>query len=217
MLELEEIISKKEKELGEAQKMNEHTKMENKDLRLQIANWSDQYTYIQDSTSQIIEKTRKSNLEFKKSEKKILNNYENLEKENQNLRFELEKVRNELMNVHETLGNLRGEYRILLRFKEDLETRLTITKDQTAEFRTDRFKSMGDSLLEKSLKIDIDVDSSYSLKTKRKDSSESYRLSIPEDKIKTSILKNMKKRRNNSLSKVDLENNYCYKSKCVIF
>jgi len=188
----------------------EWVRRENRELTAQILSWSDQYNYIQESTSVVIEKSARKNLEFKNNQSKLLGKNLRLEEENRLLKGELAKVSGEAQALNQTVAMLRSEHLILTRLNDDLENRLTLAKNNNRDRNDSGIRSITDSQLEKSLNFDLELKSLGSLQNIRLDAElrpKAQRLSHG-DKTR---------RRSRQSNHDELDSKYCTTTKCSIF
>ena len=150
---------RKQKQFNDLQVLIDNLKKENGDLKSQISSWSDQYNYIQESTSFVIDVSKRKNTEILNSEKKLEQNFKKVEEENFRLNFELEKTSGEVVALQQTVSLMRSEFLILNKFKEDLESRLSQARKMSIEGKGDQRGLFVDSQFEKSISMDFDLQS----------------------------------------------------------
>lgn len=205
---------RKEKQFNDLQVLVDNLKKENGDLKVQIGSWSDQYNYIQESTSFMIDVTKRKNTEIIKSEKKLEQNFKKIEEENFKLNFELEKTSGEVVALQQTVSLMRSEFLILNKFKEDLESRLSQARKVSIEGRGDHRGSFVDSQFEKSLSMDFDLQSIGSRNVGLRRSSANKKRQFTLQKINSEHFIEKKK---SAMGKIELESGYCQTPKCLLF
>lgn len=221
-------INRKDSELSEAEQyVKEHQltidslRKEIKDLKAQIVSWSEQYNYINESTSIVIEKNAKKQLEVKNSEQKYKSRVKRLEEENEQLRADFEMSRGEVSALNQTISMLRNEHQILVRMKDDLENRLMLTKDRRKERPDDLIKSINDSQLDQSLGIDSDIHSGLSFRERNESLNRQQSKTVIQQsrQILSQAQRPMKKISQQDLleQKQDISSGYCKAGKCEIF
>lgn len=225
---LQATITKKDAEILEVEQTakehqltNDGLRKEIKDLKAQIVSWSEQYNYINESTSIVIEKNAKKQMEVKNSEQKYKSRVKRLEDENEQLKAEIEMSQGEVSALNQTINMLRNEHQILVRMKDDLENRLMLTKDRRKERPDDCIKSINDSQLDLSLGIDSDIHSKTSFREKNESlCRHPSRTMINHSKqILSQPHRQMKKTSQQDLleQKREIASGYCKPGKCEIF
>ena len=228
----EGIIADLERQLMEATRAMDAVRRENRELSGQVIGWADQYQYIQESTSVVIESSARKNLEFKSKESKLVGKTQRLDEENRNLKSEMGKLAGEVQELNQTVYMLRSEHLIIARLNDDLENRLTLVKNGGREQAGSQIRSVTDSQLDKSLNFELEFNSLASFNNLRLENETCRRPTLPSrlSPSKSQVQSKPPSRKNHrpghphkdtSIAKVaneeEIESKYCHLTKCSMF
>lgn len=202
------LVADLERKLVEASGTMESLRRENRDLSSQVSGWADQYNYIQESTSVVVEKSARKNMEYKSKEAKLMNRTARLEDENRTLRRELAMMTGEVQALNQTNLMLRSEHHLLARLNEDLEARLKAVRNPLLDRKASQIRSVTDSQIERSLNFDLEIRSIGSLQTFKADN-EGVR--VPSTRHPAPA------KPDNRAAEAEIDSRYCRTTKCSIF